>query len=358
MHNMRQYLNTTRCRRAELLGQLNGIIPNLEVSETCCDNCLAVLHTRIALNLMHNDIGADGNCDVSTDARTILRLIREYKGKCIETDLYGFLTGTIPSKRNHLNPLHFFRVDISKSEGWYCYIMKLIKSRKFVVGRGRRRNYQNFAQIHQKFLKVTRKGRHFLRHKNLKIKEKPSPEIYAFMKKSDKEYFIENNEVKSRPRVFKPQIDLSQLNFVDIEMKFKFNNNKQNENKNLKRKKQNDQSKNGNGSKAKIPRLEIGQVRRAPDEKNPGCSHWIETKTTVTEQAKEEVDDKEAENHQRTHHVDLSNPSVALVFAFMYDRDDKGINTEAMSELPMSAVIKEDEIIKAECGDDDEAMES
>lgn len=213
--DMENFLKSSNCRRVEILRYFNVSMSGLSIHESCCDNCVRHLHSVVPLHQMYEDIDKNGLLDLSVDARIVLRLVQAYKGRCYRISL-RLLMGEIPSTADRNHPLELFAIGKLKPEAWWSMVFESLQESKMikkhveiqqipvapVVNDDGNANdaRQLFIVRGDEFFKLTQHGKKFLLRKTKTLRVAPTKEIFPLLKKTRLEVFIENGEMKSKPR--------------------------------------------------------------------------------------------------------------------------------------------------------------
>lgn len=215
---MRKFLSTKTCRRMAILKYFNESTPEFPITQSCCDNCTREIHKIVPLNKIYKSVDAKGNWNISKDSRILLSVVYEYKGRCKEKYCLKFLRGKLPKYFNKNHPIKFFGSGNRKKLNWWerilsillrkCYIKKYIVTKRIAIEppveqiRFENEIAENLVDIRrEEFLRVTKKGRAFLRAKNELLTELVPENYLQFLKKTDTEYSIVNGELKTKTRV-------------------------------------------------------------------------------------------------------------------------------------------------------------
>ena len=213
LQQMEKFLMSSKCRRMEILRYFDASTLELPIQEFCCDNCTKTLHSKVPLYKMYREINRKGFLNVATDARLILNLVKAYLGKCDERKFLKFFMGQMPTHHNKHHPLELFTKGKSKREAWWLKLVTLMLKKKMIkryiqvqhipVENEADEDDQEVELLVRRddFLKITSRGERFLRRKTLKMNEVPTLDIFPFLTKTNKEYYIKNGEVKSKPRM-------------------------------------------------------------------------------------------------------------------------------------------------------------
>ncbi|XP_070507007.1 ATP-dependent DNA helicase RecQ-like [Chironomus tepperi] len=318
---MQAYTTTTNCRRASLLSYLEEYIPSV-VHESCCDNCLKTLQTKVGLSKLYKEINVDGKIDVTDDVRVVLKLINSYQGKCKLEMLVDFITGTMPTEFDPKHPVEFFSYGVNKSKKWWNSILKISKEKRFVDKYTVMRNAENFIELwggtdRQDYSRITPKGAKFMRLKTKKLLWEPTSVHLQSLTKSDTEYFIVDGDVHERPR-YKVSIDVINAN----DKVFDFSAFKSHLNKNSPRKRLASESDKSDvsltetfKSPLKVELASPATLERSPKlqrisesgDGQPCCSHW--KKNVDQETMDMNGDKKQMEGHrcEEPENIDINN---------------------------------------------------
>lgn len=286
--NMEDFVRSSDCRRMKILRHFNAEQNQLPKHEKCCDTCRTELYNRVPLHKVFADVDK-GRVDISTDARILLNLVKAYRGKCDERGVVSFLQGELPLLRNHDHPLQWFALGKSKSVGWWAKLVTIMMRKNFIrknieVQRIPQENAEDEDLeiiLRRDFLKLTRKGLNALRRRSTKITLVPSSDIYRYLKKTDREYFIVDGKVKSSCRkILKDSLNIStsKNEIVDGDL-FSFGN--------------------ADVLRRKPPKRGYETV-----ENEPGCSSWLKSEPQDDQNAtqtleileKDDDDDEHLEN--------------------------------------------------------------
>lgn len=202
---MQEYAIIPKCRRVTLLSYLEEYIP-IVITESCCDNCLKILHDKVGLSKMYKEIDENGNIDVTNDVRMILNLINSYQGKCKHEIIVDFITGTMPSEFDPKHPVEYFSCGIKKSKNWWNSILKIAKKKQFLDRYTVVRSNDNIIELwggitRDDYVRVTQKGIKFMRLKSKKLIWEPKTDFMQSLTKTDTEYYIIDDNILEKPRV-------------------------------------------------------------------------------------------------------------------------------------------------------------
>lgn len=193
LEKMIAFINSKKCRRLEMLQYL-GARENeygcLTVKENCCDNCMKALNgqnSTIPLSLLYEGVRDDNKIDLSEELRCVLKCVN--KGQLTWNDTLSHILGNVPS-HGVIPSLEVFGLGRNHERDWWNAFTTDNAVRKY------------FITIQHQILKLTRIGKSFLRFKMKKIILTPNEGMRNFMKKrSDLEYYWDENEIKSRPKI-------------------------------------------------------------------------------------------------------------------------------------------------------------
>lgn len=129
---MENFLISTKCRRVEILRYFNFSMPELPIHEACCDNCTSNLHALVPPHQMYMNIDKHGLLDLSDDARTILRLVKAYKGRCNQKISLKLLMGERPSTFNQNHPPELFAKGKSKPKAWWSMVLYSLLEKRMI----------------------------------------------------------------------------------------------------------------------------------------------------------------------------------------------------------------------------------
>jgi superfamily II DNA helicase RecQ len=189
---MTDYAMTAGCRRQKLLDAVDGGRTQVvDVrTETCCDMCARVIFERVAGNLMFVGLNSRGSVDATDGIRTMLRIVGAYNGECRDENLMDMLLGNHPKTFSPFHPLHLFRSGRKRPRDWHEFVQRVITDKKLIERRG------------DATMVVGKEGKFVLRRKNVRVMVALPPEICCrHLTRTASEFYIENGEVKSRPRV-------------------------------------------------------------------------------------------------------------------------------------------------------------
>ncbi|KAG5667501.1 hypothetical protein PVAND_015480 [Polypedilum vanderplanki] len=293
---MKNFTSTETCRREILLRFLDSEFKRKNLNlENCCDNCKKIIFEKVSPNLIFEELNSDGIFDASKETRIMLKIINSYKNTCQEEFLYGMLLGKKPKVFNSHHPLHLFRSGYQKPRDWHVYLKKILLNKRFII-----------ETENDKILKLTKIGKFILRHSNIKIKIKPSFEIcYKFMTKTENEFYIDNNEIKSKPR--KIETETLKVEIPKRSFQFGFLKNT------LKRVGENIR---------KVENCEEilsseDSIKKLKSEDQPGCSHWNFSKVQQNSKIENEIDDENIQNFLEINRQIRKRNSVTSINEFL-----------------------------------------
>lgn len=217
LERMQSFLTSTNCRRSQILQHLDASTPQTVIRESCCDNCTKTLHRLVPLHKMYREIDSNGQMNVSDDSRVLLKLVMAYQGKCVESESLKFLMGEMPTKPDKKHPLELFAGGKRKPKAWWAKLMQILVRRNFISrhtevlhipdeellsdddNMGEPYEFQ-FVVRRNDFLKIRRKGIKLLRRQTMKARETPTAELFRYLTKTNREFFIESGKIKSKAR--------------------------------------------------------------------------------------------------------------------------------------------------------------
>lgn len=332
---LKTFLESLTCRRMSILRCFDSNHPQLPIHESCCDNCLTAIRAKIPLRMMYKGINKKGLLDLSNDARDLLSLCESYDGKCEERNFLNFFMGQMPIRSDKNHPLKLFAKGKSKQEAWWTEVFTILLKRKMmkkfievqhipvpaVENANDDIDYEVEVIVRRDdYLKLTGKGRKFLRYKTKVLEVFPRQEILQLIPKTNREYFIENGEVKYKPRklrvlnktkVFEVKSEVAQALF-----KFEFIGSRLMKSPEKQEPQVSLLIQELQPSLKQVPQVLLKQEPQVND--GAGCSHWskqaikVEPKAIaalddVIEISDDETDDDEhlenfMEVHNRTRH--------------------------------------------------------
>lgn len=195
---MDEFLETTSCRRFFLLRYFDASCEEFPNHETCCDNCQHLIFHRAPLNKLFKNVKANGQVNISADARNLLKYIVAYKEVWHEESSLKFFMGEIPSKTDKKLPLAVFGKGKTKPLNWWSKMLNILIEKRLIY----RKHDARFTP--SSHLKITSKGLKFTRRQTLKLRVQ-FRSILKFLKRTNREYFIENGELKCKQRNLKRQ---------------------------------------------------------------------------------------------------------------------------------------------------------
>lgn len=210
MHN---FLISKQCRRFEILHYFNPMQPQLLAHESCCDNCTRSIYARVPLNKIYEGIDSNGLVNISAFARVLLKLGNAYDGQGDFRYFLKFLMGEMPETPNKNHPLELFAAGKLRPEPFWAKILSVLFVKKMMFKHVEVEripvpididadNEDELIEIivrRHDYIKVTKKGFKFLRRKTMRLNE-PAFGLVRFLKKTNREYYIDNGEVKSKLR--------------------------------------------------------------------------------------------------------------------------------------------------------------
>lgn len=187
LRRVAQFLESTQCRRIEILNYLGTTqdeLAKLTIREDCCDNCKQDWFHKIPPHLKYEGLNSDGTCDLTYEARTLFNAVN---GKLSLPEVIKVLLGKLPTRET----FKWFNLSLfGKGAKWphdfWFSLVYLFTRKKFIRSDG-----------NALFLK--KKVRKFL-SSNKKMLLYPTLDMLEFMKDDKVEFFWDNNEIKCRPK--------------------------------------------------------------------------------------------------------------------------------------------------------------